>query len=103
MRTVSFPDFLRTSSPFSINVPTRSALVLAKIDSFVIVVTNLNNKNNVYKKRCLFVHNAKTETTAQVDLKTGLTNWIAAEAHNPERSTAINSCNGVFTSEFIFR
>ena len=24
-------------------------------------------------------------------------------AHNPERSTAINSCNGVFTSEFIFR
>ena len=23
-------------------------------------------------------------------------------AHNPERSTAINSCNGVFTSEFIF-
>ena len=24
-------------------------------------------------------------------------------AHNPERATAINSCNGVFTSEFIFR
>ena len=24
-------------------------------------------------------------------------------ANNPERSTAINSCNGVFTSEFIFR
>ena len=24
-------------------------------------------------------------------------------AHNPERATAINSCNSVFTSEFIFR
>ena len=24
-------------------------------------------------------------------------------AHNRERATAINSCNGVFTSEFIFR
>ena len=24
-------------------------------------------------------------------------------AHNQERATAINSCNGVFTSEFIFR
>ena len=24
-------------------------------------------------------------------------------AHNPQRVTAINSCNGVFTSEFIFR
>ena len=24
-------------------------------------------------------------------------------AHNPKRSTAINSCNSVFTSEFIFR
>ena len=28
---------------------------------------------------------------------------IKTGAHNPERSTAINSCNGVFTSEFIFR
>jgi len=58
------------------NVPTRSALVLAKIDYFVILVTNLNNKSNVYKKRCLFVDNAKTETTTQVDLKTDLTNRI---------------------------
>ena len=58
-------------------MPTRGVLVLAKIDSFVILVTNLNNKNNVYKKRCLFEDNAKTETTAQVDLKTGLTNGIA--------------------------
>ena len=24
-------------------------------------------------------------------------------AHNPERANAINSCNGVFTTEFIFR
>lgn len=82
MKTVSFPDFWRTSSPFGINVPTRSVLVLAKIDSFVILVTNLNSKNNVYKKRCLFEDNAKTETTAQVDLETGLTNrivvnWVA--------------------------
>ena len=58
-------------------MPTRGVLVLAKIDSFVILVKNLNNKNNVYKKRCLFEDNAKTETTAQVDLKTGLTNRIA--------------------------
>ena len=29
--------------------------------------------------------------------------WVIAGAHNPERSTAINSCYGVFTSEFIFR
>ena len=29
--------------------------------------------------------------------------WVIAGAHNPKRSTAINSCNGVFTSEFIFR
>ena len=76
MKTVSFPDFWRTSSPFGINVPTRSVLVLAKIDSFVILVTNLNNKKSE-KKRCLSKDDAKTETTAQVDLKTGLTNRIA--------------------------
>jgi len=29
--------------------------------------------------------------------------FFSAGAHNPERSTAINSRNGVFTSEFIFR
>lgn len=58
-------------------MPTRSVLVLAKIDSFVILVTNLKNKNDGYKKRCLFVDNAKTETTTQEDLKTGLTNRIA--------------------------
>ena len=28
---------------------------------------------------------------------------ITPGAHNPEHATAINSCNGVFTSEFIFR
>ena len=28
---------------------------------------------------------------------------LVSGAHNPERSTAINSCNRVFTSEFIFR
>lgn len=58
-------------------MPTRSVLVLAKIDSFVILVTNLENKKDGYKKRCLFVDNAKTETTTQEDLKTGLTNRIA--------------------------
>ena len=57
-------------------MPTRSVLVLAKIDSFVILVTNLK-KNDGYKKRCLFVDNAKTETTTHEDLKTGLTNRIA--------------------------
>ena len=34
-------------------------------------------QNDGYKKRCLFVDNAKTETTTQEDLKTGLTNRIA--------------------------
>ena len=34
--------------------------------------------------------------------------WLSNEekinsAHYPERATAINSCNGVFTSRFIFR
>ena len=28
---------------------------------------------------------------------------VQSGAHNLERSTDINSCNGVFTSEFIFR
>ena len=32
-----------------------------------------------------------------------LQNGLKSGAHNPERSTAINSCNGVFTSDFIFR
>ena len=33
----------------------------------------------------------------------GIADYIWSGAYNPERSTAINSCNGVFTSEFIFR
>ena len=32
----------------------------------------------------------------------GIVILIGSGAHNPERSTAINSCNRVFTSEFIF-
>ena len=30
-------------------------------------------------------------------------NLIVTEAHYPERPTAINSCNSVFTSRFILR
>ena len=29
--------------------------------------------------------------------------YVGPGAHYPERATTINSCNGVFTSEFIFR
>ena len=38
------------TSPIHINVPTRSALVLETKDSTVLLVTNLNAKNNVYKQ-----------------------------------------------------
>ena len=38
---------LTLTSPTDINLPTTSALVLVTKDSFVSLVTNLNNKNNV--------------------------------------------------------
>ena len=38
------------TSPTDINVPTRTALVLVTKDSFVPLVTNLNNENNVCKQ-----------------------------------------------------
>ena len=38
---------LALTSPTDINLPTTSALVLVTKDSFVSLVTNLNNKNNV--------------------------------------------------------
>ena len=41
----------------------------------------------------------KTDNNSGTKLRKFHTN---TGAHNPERSTAINSCNGVFTSEFIF-
>ena len=44
---------LTPTSPIDINVLTRSALVLETKDSIVSRVTNLNNKNNVSKPRCL--------------------------------------------------
>ncbi|CAH3194909.1 unnamed protein product [Porites evermanni] len=39
------------TSPIDINVPTRTTLVLVTKDSFVPLVTNLNNKNNVCKHK----------------------------------------------------
>ena len=44
---------LTPTSPIDINVLTRSALVLETKDSIVSRITNLNNKNNVSKPRCL--------------------------------------------------
>ena len=41
---------LMLMSPIDINVPTRCALVLETEDSFVSLVTNLTNKNNVCKQ-----------------------------------------------------
>ena len=42
--------YLTLTSPIDINVPTRSALVLVTKDSFVPLVTNLNNKDKVCKQ-----------------------------------------------------
>ena len=41
---------LTLTSPVDINVPTKGALVLVKKDSFVSLLTNLNNRNNVCKQ-----------------------------------------------------
>ena len=39
--------------PIGINVPTRSALVIETKDSFVSLVTDINNKSNVCKRGCV--------------------------------------------------
>ena len=47
-RSLGHGDMILTlTSPTDINLPTTSALVLVTKDSFVSLVTNLNNKNNV--------------------------------------------------------
>ena len=43
------------TSPIDINMPTRSTLVLGTKDSTVSLITNLNDKNNVCKQRCLCI------------------------------------------------
>ena len=44
---------LTLTSPSDIHVPTKSELVLETKYSLVLLVTNLNNKSNVCKRRCL--------------------------------------------------
>ena len=44
---------LTLTSPVGINVPTRSVLVIETKDSFVSLVTDMNNTSNVCKQGCL--------------------------------------------------
>ena len=50
--TLEYSD-THADSPIGINVPTRSVLCTETKDSFVSLVTDMNNKSNVCKQGCL--------------------------------------------------
>ena len=81
-------------SPVDINVPTTGALVLVKKGSFVSVLTNLNNRNNVCKQWYLLFQFYNSSLFPTASLFPGPLNLRDGRKTNPGNEVVFHSVFG---------